>query len=130
MSELRKERIEAPEFLVEVSEFVEAWRYILGRQPTPYAAIIAREAILDTDHRWHISITGQTAVPPWSVLTVIAHDLRPGVPFVIGLPPKSWWINVHENCLHLYETKDENLIEQWRFERRGDTPTAGGPSGA
>src|SRR5215831_13463101 len=61
------------------------------------------------DFRWHLSIAGTRAVPRWSDITAITHRLRPGVPFVIGVPPRSWWINVHEHCLHLWEIRDENL---------------------
>lgn len=75
------------------------------------------------DWRWHISVSGEKDVPRWRDLVAIGHELRPGVCFVVGCPPKSWWINVHEHCLHLYETKDENLIAQWRAEGQGHAPS-------
>jgi hypothetical protein len=75
------------------------------------------------DWRWHVSVSGERGVPRWRDLVAIGHELRPGVCFVVGCPPKSWWINVHPHCLHLYETKDENLIAQWRFEGQGHTPS-------
>lgn len=86
-------------------------------------ALVSRDPIPNGGDRWHISVTAQGRVPKWAELADCAHELRPGVVFVLGLPPKSWWINVHEYCLHLYETRDQPLIEQWRFEGRGDTPT-------
>jgi hypothetical protein len=75
------------------------------------------------DPRWHLSIAGEHAVPDWETLVSIAHQLRPGVCFVVGVPPRSWWINVHPHCLHLWETRDPNLEAQWRSERRGHTPS-------
>jgi hypothetical protein len=86
-------------------------------------ALVSRDPIPHGGDRWHISVTHVSRVPTWSELTDAAHELRPGVVFVLGLPPKSWWINIHPYCLHLYETRDQPLIEQWRFEGRGDTPT-------
>lgn len=76
------------------------------------------------DWRWHLSIAGlDMKVPPWDTLVAVAHDIRPGVAFVVGVPPKSWWINVHPGTLHLHEVKDLNLIANWRAQRRADTPT-------
>lgn len=77
------------------------------------------------DMRWHISVTGNRTIPAWGDLTEIAHELRPGVPFVLGIPPRSQWINVHDRCLHLWQVDDPNLVAQWAFEGRGHTPTPG-----
>lgn len=79
------------------------------------------------DFRWHISVSQEmepSKVPPWGALVAIAHKVRPGVPLVVGVPPRSQWMNVHEGVLHLVEVKDPNLIAQWRFEARGDVHTA------
>jgi hypothetical protein len=77
----------------------------------------------EPDWRWHVSVAGPEAVPPWDALVAIVHEVRPGVPFVVGIPPASWWMNVHPNVLHANETKDPNLIAQWRAERAGHEPT-------
>jgi hypothetical protein len=45
------------------------------------------------------------------------------VPFVVGVPPRSWWMNVHPDVLHLVETRDQALIESWRDERQGHAVT-------
>lgn len=88
-------------------------------------AIVGREPVDEegVDVRWHISIQHEDRVPSWDELAAAGHALRPGVVFVIGVPPRSWWINVHEHVLHLWELRDENLCAQWRFERQGDRPT-------
>lgn len=91
-----------------------------------FGAFVTREDIGGSaapDERWHISISSAERVPTWGEVATIVHDLRPGVPFVMGIPPKSWWINIHKYTLHAFETKDDNLIEQWRFEGRGDRPS-------
>lgn len=76
------------------------------------------------DWRWHLSIAGRDMkVPVWDTVAAIAHELRPGVPFALGIPPKSWWIDVHSGCLHAWELHDDNLLAQWRSERLGHTPS-------
>jgi hypothetical protein len=75
------------------------------------------------DWRWHISISAEGRVPAWSEVAEAGHDLRPGIVFVLGVPPKSWWINVHPNVLHLWEVRDDRLVDAWRSERRGDAPS-------
>lgn len=88
-----------------------------------YHALVSRDEITEGDRRWHISVSGREDVPVWRDLVAIGHRLRPGIVFVVGVPPKSWWMNIHPNVLHLWEMKDAALIEQWRSESRGDTPT-------
>ncbi len=75
------------------------------------------------DWRWHVSVSGERDVPRWRDLVAIGHKLRPGVCFVVGVPPRSQWMSVHPHCLHLYETKDAALQAQWRFEAQGHTPS-------
>jgi hypothetical protein len=76
------------------------------------------------DWRWHISVAGRDLrPPPWELLVAVGHQLRPGVVFVVGVPPRSWWINEHPGCLHLWEMRDPALEAQWREEGRGDQPS-------
>jgi hypothetical protein len=91
----------------------------MGREPYGHG---------NDDVRWHISvrygdpgINGR--VPTWEEIVQTAHELRPGVPFVVGVPPRSWWMNVHPDVLHLVETRDQALIESWRDERQGHAVT-------
>jgi hypothetical protein len=76
----------------------------------------------ESDPRWHLSMVGPSRVPTWNEMSNACHALRPGVPFVMGIPPRSWWINVHDDCLHAWEVKDPNLTDQWRAERQGHAP--------
>lgn len=85
--------------------------------------VIGYEPVVEDDPRWHISVTREDRLPTWRDLVEVAHLFRPGVCFVVGIPPRSWWVNVHEFCLHLWETTDEHLIEEWRRNARGDEPT-------
>jgi hypothetical protein len=89
----------------------------------PLAAIISRDDLGEDRLRWHISLAHESRIPTWEELVMAAHDLRPGVPLVIGIPPRSWWVNVHPHVLHMTELRDQPLIDQWRFERQGHEPT-------
>ena len=42
---------------------------------------------------------------------------------MIGIPPRSFWMNVHPHVLHMVETKDEAMIENWRHNAQGHRPT-------
>lgn len=92
------------------------------------SALVGREDISggrrEPDYRWHVSIKHEGRVPYWDEMVDAAHELRPGVCFVVGVPPRSWWMNVHPFVLHLWETKDENLTAQWKAERQAHRPTA------
>jgi hypothetical protein len=86
-------------------------------------ALVSRDEIATGDLRWHVSLKHRDRIPTWEELVQAGHELRPGVVFVIAVPPRSWWINVHPHVLHLYEIKDMALTAQWRAEARGDRPT-------
>ena len=118
-------------------DFIAMWTARHGdRVPVPRAfqhndgrtAMLGREPYAEDDWRWHISVrSGELGVngrvPNWDELVDTAHALRPGVPFVIGIPPRSWWMNVHPNVLHIVETKDEAMIQNWRHNASGQPPT-------
>jgi hypothetical protein len=86
-------------------------------------AFVSRDPIRPDDPRWHISVRGPDRVPTWDELVGAAHSLRPGVVFCVPMPPRSWWINVHEDVLHLWEIRDANLEGQWEAEALGHEPT-------
>ena len=119
-------------------DFAAAWKAHMGDTPAPrgfsrvdgkdeWFALLGHEPVgpHGTDHRWHLSVRHERRVPTWDELAAACHELRPGVVFVLAVPPRSWWINVHEFVLHAWEVRDENLTEMWRAEGRGDEPTAG-----
>ena len=96
-----------------------AWR------KTPLQALMAREPCPgDRELRWHLSVAHMDRVPCWEELVDAAHNLRPGVVFVLGLPPRSWWLNFDERVLHLWEVRDGPLVESWRANpSAGQKPT-------
>lgn len=109
------------------AEALPAWKAVNGEHPPPecyqhrngLSAMVGRERWADGTRRWHVSlrfgnpgVSGR--VPSWDELVDALHALRPGVPFVIGVPPRSWWMNVHPDVLHAWETRDQGLINEWR----------------
>ena len=92
-----------------------------GEAPKAYRmgalrAIVSRDEVAPGDLRHHVSLSRQDRVPTFDELAKCVHSLRPGVMFCIPLPPRSMWLNIHENCLHAHEIHDEPLVEQWRRE--------------
>jgi hypothetical protein len=86
-------------------------------------ALTSREEWQPGEVRWHVSISAEDRVPTWDEIAATLHALRPGVPFVLGIPPRSWWVNIHPYVLHAWETRDWLLIDQWKANRRGDSPS-------
>lgn len=65
--------------------------------------------------RWHISVSLPDRYPNWDEIKEARYKFIPNDVFMImGLPPKEYFINVHENCFHLWEMKDQHLIEIMR----------------
>lgn len=94
---------------------------IVGREPYSHDRT-------DPDLRWHISLRyGDPGldgrIPTWGECVTAAHELRPGICFVIGIPPRSWWMNVHPHVLHLIETRDAPLIQSFRDNAMAAAPS-------
>ena len=118
-------------------QFVTAWKAKHGDEvPVPrifqskdkLTVLMGREPYAKEDWRWHLSVRyGDPGldgrIPTWEELVSTAHELRPGVPFVVGIPPRSWWMSVHPHVLHIVETKDQAMVEMWKKNQRGDRPT-------
>ena len=119
-------------------DYLDAWRAQFGEGNDPkvwshplrdLVAIVTREhwkGDPEGELRWHISLRSSAdggRVPNWDEIVTAAHELRPGVPFVMGVPPRSWWMNLHPDVLHLWEPRDDAMIEQWRQNALGQVPT-------
>lgn len=102
--------------------FVDGSRYSVLVSRDPIASLPSDPSEV-CDYRWHVSVAGESNVPRWSHLVAIGHEVRPGVCFCVGVPPRSHWMSVHPHCLHLWELRDENLTDQWMAERTGAVPS-------
>jgi hypothetical protein len=64
------------------------------------------------NERWHLSIANRHRYPTWDEIKEARDLLLPGDIFVaMVMPPKEYYVNLHQNCFHLWEMKDGGLIE-------------------
>ena len=85
-----------------------AERWVMGN----CTIMLAREPLGDS-HRWHLSISHPSRYPTWDEIktAVYANDALGGVVMAQVLGPVSLgeWVNVSENCFHLYEIHDREF---------------------
>src|SRR6266852_6856980 len=56
--------------------------------------------------RMHLSISHPHRYPKWAEISDARYSLLPDSAYmVMYLPPKSEYVNCHENCFHLHECK-------------------------
>jgi len=64
--------------------------------------LVSQEAKLG----WHLSISHPWRYPTWDEIKAARYALTPdNVAMAMILPPSSEFVNVHENCFHLYECR-------------------------
>lgn len=80
--------------------------------------MVSRDPFGPGDLRWHISISCERRNPTWEELKHVQNTLKPGVFFCVPMPPREYWINIHEHTYHLEEVKDAASIRQWSGEGR------------
>lgn len=70
----------------------------------PVRCIISRDGI---EKLWHISISCEHRYPSWDELKKARYDLIPDeVTMIMILPPKGEYVNIHENCFHWHELRE------------------------
>lgn len=102
-------------------------RYRARFEGEDYSVIVTRDNIGRVgapDYRWHVSVAGERSTPAWRAFVAIVQEVRPGVMFCVPMPPRSHWLNLNENVMHVHETKDAALTDQWKAEGG----IGGGPS--
>lgn len=61
--------------------------------------------------RWHLSVSRNDRLPSWLELVECRYRFVPDEVYMVQcLPPRDFWVNEHEFCLHLFETQDRGLI--------------------
>jgi hypothetical protein len=67
--------------------------------------------------RWHLSVSHVDRVPTWGELGFARDHLLPADAWMmIAHPPRKYWLNYDRRVLHLWEFRDQELIEQFRWE--------------
>ena len=80
----------------------------------PIKAIVSKD-----DGSWHISVSHPHRYPKWDEISKARYDLIPNDHFMVMiLPPREEYVNIHENCFHLweisraaYEGRDGQLVK-------------------
>ena len=64
----------------------------------------------DAKH-WHLSISHPDRYPTWDEIVEARYELVPDkVTMAMFLPPKNQYVNLHNNCFHLYEVRETESI--------------------
>jgi hypothetical protein len=67
--------------------------------------------------RWHLSVAHVSRIPTWEGLGHARDHLIPAdVWMMVPHPPRRYWLNLNRRVLHLWEFRDDLLIEQFKFE--------------
>lgn len=60
-----------------------------------------------SEQGWHMSISHPTRYPTWDEIRDARYALVPDeVTMAMLLPPRSEYVNVHENCFHLWQVAE------------------------
>lgn len=69
-------------------------------------------------YRWHLSIAHRTRYPTWDEIKTAVHGI-PTIPRDVFLAQvvgpgdaTGEWVDIHENCFHLYEVHDPALVHR------------------
>ena len=73
-------------------------KVFVGREPVgPQGAL-----------QWHLRISHPYRYPTWEEIKAARYDHIPDeATMAMLLPPKSQWVNIHNNCFHLHEIEGE-----------------------
>lgn len=110
--ELRRDRSQGglvAEKMLLYAGALHAERWTIGK----CTVMVAREP-LNGQHRWHLSISHPSRYQTWDEIKAACYgvDVLQGVMLAQVMTPGdgSPWVNVSENCFHLYEIHDEAMV--------------------
>jgi len=60
---------------------------------------------------WHLSISNADHYPEWDIIRDARYSFCPeDITMAMLLPPKSEYVNLHSNCFHLWQLREESKI--------------------
>lgn len=60
------------------------------------------------DGRWHLSISHPRRYPTWDEIKTARYDLLSrDITMAMLLPPVEDYVNIHQNCFHLWQIPNE-----------------------
>lgn len=67
---------------------------------------------------WHLSISHPLRYPTWSEIYTARYDLLPeDIHTAILLPKKAEYVNIHPNCFHVYQLRDQDIPSEALLRR-------------
>ncbi|NPV81906.1 MAG: hypothetical protein HPY52_16870 [Firmicutes bacterium] len=85
-----------PEFKVNLEPGAQAYRY------GPCLVIVGK-----SEDGWHMSISHPDRYPTWDEIRDARYQFMPhDITVAMLLPPPEEYINIHENCFHLWQIED------------------------
>jgi hypothetical protein len=59
---------------------------------------------------WHLSISHEERLPAWEEIKWVRYQFCPkDIMMAMILPPEDQYVNLHENCFHLWQLKVEEM---------------------
>jgi len=102
----------------QLDEAIKQFFELLGLKP-PKAFRLGECFILVGRERgkWHLSISHPTRLPTWEEIKMARYALIPdNVWMAMLLPPSGAYINICENCFHLWEVNEGEFVCTRSFE--------------
>jgi hypothetical protein len=60
---------------------------------------------------WHLSISNQEKYPDWDTIKFARYSFCPkDIVMAMLLPPETEYVNIHSNCFHLWQLKEESQV--------------------
>ena len=60
---------------------------------------------------WHLSISNPNHYPEWDVIKEARYSFCPkDITMAMLLPPENEYINIHSNCFHLWQLREESQV--------------------
>lgn len=81
---------------------------LIGLEPKGFQTSVVERP--DTEPlRWHMSVAHPSRYPTWDEIVVARNELLPADKVFAQILPASWdeYVNIHQNCFHLWEIRDE-----------------------
>lgn len=59
---------------------------------------------ISNEAKWHLSISRKDRYPTWDEIKDARYAFLPGIKYMAQiLPPENEYVNIHNNCFHLWE---------------------------
>lgn len=104
MTELIHSRIEVPAPWKELQRSEDG---VMAQHPSGLRVIVS-DSIEEDGRRWrHLSVTAMRRTPHWHELKAVKEKWLGDDYAYTVFPPSDRYVNIHPNCLHLFQCLDE-----------------------